>query len=125
MWLRRHQDADARRKMRKEFQGATVQGAIEATDAGLGDFYSELYERAIDFGGHPNAKGVTASMRLEDDSYFGIYLHGDDLVLHHCLDSTARTGLCSLCLFSHMLPERFTTLGIAERFYELYYRKHV
>ena len=64
-------------------------------------------------------------MRFKKDSYFGIYLHGDDLALHHCLDSAARTGLCSLCLFRHMLPERFTTFGIAERLYELYYGKHV
>ena len=38
VWLRRHQNADALRKMRKEFQGARVQQAIDVTDAGLAIF---------------------------------------------------------------------------------------
>ena len=100
-----------------------VDSAIQSADAGLGRVYSELYDRAIDFGGHPNTRGVTGSMQLEEgpdlSQYLQIYLHGDDMALRHCLKSTAQVGVCSLHVFQHILPERFTLLGIREKLIEL------
>jgi hypothetical protein len=79
VWLRRHQDEDTFRGLRKQFLAIKVARVIQSTDPRLGDLYNELYDRAIDFGGHPNAKGVTASMTRDEDSYLAIYLHGDDI----------------------------------------------
>jgi hypothetical protein len=123
IWLNRHDDAAALREMRREFQAVNVEKAIQSTDAGLGRVYEELYNRAIDFGGHPNTRGVTGSMQLEKgpdlSQYLQIYLHGDDMALRHCLKSTAQIGLCSLHLFQHILTERFMLLGIREKLIEL------
>jgi hypothetical protein len=122
IWLRRHKDDDALRAMRKQFTYENVKKAVQSTDAGLGSWYSQLYERAIDFGAHPNAKGVTLSMSWDEGS---IYLHDDNLALHHCLDSTARTGLCSLYVFQHVLSEQFISLGLGKKLQELGRRGHL
>jgi hypothetical protein len=60
-WLKRHDDTAARRAMKKAFLGVEVEQTIEATDKELARIYKELYERTIDFGGHPNLRGVVSS----------------------------------------------------------------
>ena len=122
VWLRRHKSDDALRAMKKQFTYTNVEKAVQSTDAGLGSWYSELYERAIDFGAHPNAKGFTLSMSWDEGI---IYLDEDALALHHCLDSTARTGLCSLYVFQYVLSERFISLGIGKKLHELRQREHL
>lgn len=123
VWLNRHTDDATLRKMRREFQAVNVDNAIQSADAGLGRVYKELYNRAIDFGGHPNTRGLTGSMQLEEgpdlSRYLQIYLHGDGMALRHCLKSTAQVGVCSLHIFQHILPERFMLLGIREKLIEL------
>jgi hypothetical protein len=119
VWLHRHNGDDAFKKMRNKFTATKVETAVQSIDPALGSLYNEMYNRSIDFGGHPNPKGVTASMIYDEGS---IYLHGDDLILHHCLDSTARTGLCSLYVFQHILPAQFISLGIGKKLKELQLR---
>jgi hypothetical protein len=125
VWLHRHNGDDARSKMRNAFTATKAKKGVQSTDPGLGHWYNDLYDNAIDFGAHPNAKGVTASMRFDEGSYRQIDLHDDDLVLHHCLDSTARAGLCSLYVFYDILPERFIRLGISKKVDELRLTKHL
>ena len=119
LWLNRHEDQAAFRKMRKEFQAIKVERTIIAVDAELGRIYSDFYNRAVDFGGHPNTRGVTGSMKMEETpdlkQYLQVYLHGDDMARRHALQSTAQVGVCSLHIFQHILPERFMLLGIRDR----------
>jgi hypothetical protein len=107
VWLHRHDGGDAHGKMLNAFKATKAKKAVQSIDPGLGDWYSDLYENAIDFGGHPNPKGVTPIIRCDEDSFSHIDLHEDGLFLHHCLDSTARAGICSLYVFHEILPERF------------------
>lgn len=122
-WLNRHQDANALRAMKKQFRAIDVQKVVASVDSRLGQIYDELYERAIDFGGHPNVRGVTGSMTMdegpEQTKIMHMYLHGDDLSLGHALKSTAQTGLTSLHIFQHVFTERFQLLGLRDRLAEL------
>jgi hypothetical protein len=121
--LKRHDDAAALRAMKKAFVGPEVEQTIVATDKELGRVYNELYERTIDFGGHPNLRGVLSNMLLNESAdkrqLQPIYLHADETTVLHALKTTAQVGLCSLHLFQHILAERFMLLGIREKLIEL------
>ena len=117
-WVRRHDDAGALRAMKKAFLGVEVEETVVATDKGLGRVYKELYERTIDFGGHPNTRGVVSNMLFQETpdkrQLQPIYLHGDVITVAHALKTTAEVGLCSLHVFQHVFPERFLLLQLRE-----------
>jgi hypothetical protein len=124
IWICRHSGGDARLSMRRAFSASEAKNAVQSTDPGLGDWYSDLYESAIDFGAHPNPKGITPIIRSTDDSFSQIDLHGDGLFLRHGLDATARVGICSLYVFHNILPERFD-LPICKKINELQRTGHL
>jgi hypothetical protein len=109
--------------MKKAFQGIEVEETVVATDKELGRVYKELYDRTIDFGGHPNLHGVLTNMLIENShdkrELQLIYLHGNENTVLHALKTTAQVGLCSLHLSQHVFPERFLLLQIREKLIEL------
>jgi len=122
-WLKRNDDAAALRAMKKAFLGVEGEQTIVATDKELGRVYKGLYERTIDFGGHPNLRGVVSNMLLNETAdkrqLQPIYLHANETTVLHALKTTAQVGVCSLHLFQHILAERFMLLGIREKLIEL------
>ena len=56
----------------------------------------------INFGGHPNQRGVVGSIRVTHDQdkalVTNVYLEGEGLALYHALKTTAQTGICALRL---------------------------
>jgi hypothetical protein len=116
----------ALKAVRKASRAVDVAAVIEGMDPRLGEIYSELYERAIDFGGQPNERAVTGSMKVEESKdekkYLQVYLHGDDIALRHSLKSTAQAGLCSLHIFQHMFTELYLLLGVRDRLIDLLQR---
>ena len=124
VWLRRHAGDDSGRTMRNAFTAGKAKRAVESTDSGLGDWYSDLYEDTIDFGGHPNPKGIIPITRCDEDTYGQIDLHSDGLFLRHCLNLTLRVGLCSLYVFYTILPARFN-IEISKKIDELRLTKHL
>jgi hypothetical protein len=122
-WLKRHDDADALKAMKKAFQGVEVEQTIVQTDTELGRIYKALYERTIDFGGHPNLRGVLSNMLMEESAekrqLQPIYLHANETTVLHALKTTAQIGLCSLFLFQHVFPERFLLLQLRPKLTEL------
>jgi hypothetical protein len=122
-WLKRHDDAAALKAMKKAFLGPEVEQTIVAKDKELGPVYKDLYERTIDFGGHPNLRGVVSNMLLKETAdkreLQPVYLHADETIVLHALKTTAQVGVCSLHLFQHVLAERFLLLGIREKLIEL------
>lgn len=115
-WLGRNDDTEGLKAMKKAFQGVAVQKTITAKDRRLGEVYSELYERTIDFGGHPNLRGVLTNARLvETDKkreIQSVYLHANETAVAHSLKTAAQIGLCSLHIFQHLFAARFQLLGL-------------
>ena len=123
-WVRRHDDAAALKAMKKAFLGVEVEETIVARDKELGRIYKDLYERTIDFGGHPNLRGVISNILFQEESpdkrqLQPIYLHGDENVVAHALKTAAQVGLCSLYLFQHVFEQRFLLLQLRDRLMEL------
>ena len=122
VWIRRHRDAKAFSEMKSEFTANKAKKAVEVADLGLANLYDELYNDTIDFGGHPNPKGILMS-RANDGS--PVYFHEEELVLNHCLRAAARTGLCSLFVFNYVFEPQFSKLKIKEALKKIWDRCHI
>lgn len=116
VWLRRHDSDAAKAKVRNSFTQSALKGAIRAKDGHAATVFERLYEEAIDFGGHPNERGITGSLKIsqtEDGREVQqVWLHGDGPQLDMALRSTARAGICALTILQNVFPERFELLGV-------------
>lgn len=118
-WLRRNDDQQATAKCRSEFTIAKVRASHEAVDpSGAADLHW-LYETVIDFGAHPNQRGVlTAIIRAEDeikvDYQVGI-LQPEPLRVMMSLRLGVAVAAGVLRCFRSAYPERFKLSGLDER----------
>lgn len=62
--------------------------------------FKDLYQRTIDFGGHPNERSVTGNMKMVEEpdrrTMLAILQHGDGVELDHALKTVAQCGMVSL-----------------------------
>lgn len=116
VWLRRHDDEASLKASRDEFSHSKVMTTLRNNDPRLCATIQSLYERTIDFGGHPNERSITGSMMVKtSETEVGIrqiYLHGDSLSLEHGLKSSAQIGLGGLYILRLVFRERFDILDI-------------
>lgn len=119
IWLRRHDDKSAEKKVRDEFGYGNIIKTLESMDIETYKVANSLYQRAIDFGAHPNERAMSGSMKVErgeDKSYFmQDYLSGGTLIHRHALKTSAQIGLCSLLVFEKIYSKLFVSLGIVDR----------
>lgn len=123
-WLRRHDDdASFMEAVLKSFTAAKIKATIRKLDPQTESAYSELYQRAIDFGAHPNERAITSTLSVikrEGKVEFNqSYLVGDGLALEHGLKSVAQAGVCALNLILMAYPSRFAEVGMANEPVEL------
>jgi hypothetical protein len=109
--------------MKKAFSASNVEKTVTEAEAKLGEIYKELYQRTIDSGGHPNERGVTSNMLLEESAdkkeLQQIYLHANELHILNSFEEVARVGFCCLHIFQHIFKERFSILDLKDRLFAL------
>jgi hypothetical protein len=120
IWLRRHESKASLKEVKRNFRHVDVMKTLFARDAALHDSLSELYERTIDFGGHPNERAVSSSTTTRQEGEYTVvrnqYLHGgDSSALDHALLTSAQIGLGSLIVFQLIYKERFGILGLHDK----------
>ena len=121
VWLRRDEDDDAKKTARKEFRISTVFEVLELEDPSLRNIGGELYERTIDYGGHPNRQAFLSVMKEQSDdtkhTFQSAYMIGNEDAnedaLRLCLKSCAQIGTCALSIIRLVFRERFDILGIS------------
>lgn len=117
VWLNRGESDADRARVRSEFKVGNIRETLASSNASLERTFSELYERSIDLGAHPNELSVTTSLTIGErgkrNDYSQVYLHGDGIVLDHSLRSLAQVGICVLLIFQEIFPERFELLGVS------------
>jgi hypothetical protein len=117
-WLRRHDDEESKKKVRKEFKISNLLDLLEKNDKNLHGIADELYERTIDYGGHPNERAFFSVAKKSGDEHKptiqSAYLIGNEPALQLCLKSCAQIGLCSLSIFQLIYRERFDILGLSD-----------
>ena len=108
---------------------SNVRPTVAKCDGRLGTVFDTLYERAIDFGGHPNERAIMGSLKIEKGreriEVQQIYLHADGPALRAAVKTTAEAGLCALFVLQNVsaLTTRFQILGLREEMQAL--RKRV
>lgn len=117
LWMNRHDSSKAKQKVRKEFTHGKICANIKEAAPKLGSVYSELYDRVIDYGAHPNERGASLSSNMKDTvdggrSYTTTYLHGDGLQLDFGLKTTAQVGIWVLSIAQVIYPTRMQATGI-------------
>jgi hypothetical protein len=112
IWMSRNDSPEALKACKKAFQSPikSAQKIVNTRGPGLGDWMYELYESAIDFGAHPNAKTVTLHTQIIDDEEgftrfenVGLYAvgnHGYEWGLLACVEM----GLASAIVLSMTHP---------------------
>lgn len=70
IWMNRNNSSETLKACKNAFQSPikSAQKIVNARGPGLGNWMYALYESAIDFGAHPNAKTVTLHTRIINDA---------------------------------------------------------
>lgn len=117
-WLRRDEDEATRKKVRQEFKVANTLKVLESEDQKLRKIAGDLYERTIDYGGHPNQQAFLSVMKQQSDeskiTFQSAYMIGNEDALQLCLRSCAQIGICALSIFRLVFREKFDILGISQ-----------
>ena len=116
VWIRRHEDDKARKRVRKEFTIARMWETLKSIDAKLQGETEALYEKTIDLGAHPNPASVISALKMskgEDRTKFQLaYLSAEPEVIRGTMKSAAQTGVIGLSIFRYVLKERYDILGL-------------
>lgn len=122
-WLRRHDDKSAMKSVKEDFKIVKLREAIKAKNRAIAEVFDTLYQRAIDFGAHPNERAVTGNLSVtkidEHIEYKSMYFHKDGVKLDHGLKTTAQAGACVLEIFQDVFSARFELLGVKHTLLEL------
>jgi hypothetical protein len=123
VWLDRHQsDADLKAS-RKAFRHEDVAVSVTSANMHAGNRFEDMYQRMIDFGGHPNERSVTGNMQMVEEPdrrvMLAVMLHGDNMHLDHALKTVAQCGMISLELLETVYAAKFELLGIRAAMLEL------
>lgn len=73
IWANRQHSQEARKACRRQFNSAVLDTAkrFNAIQKGSGDLVMQLYEAAIDFGAHPNARSILDYVSFNEDDIKG------------------------------------------------------
>lgn len=119
IWWERDSDVKAKKTMRRSFGHEDILVAIKSYDPQLASAYSDLYERLIQFGAHPNEKAVSANLQMKRDTaelaLNQIYLHEDNLQLDQWIRTANQIGICVLKTFGFIHVQRYEQLGMNQR----------
>ena len=123
VWIQRHQNEKALKKVRGSFANRAIMNTLDEVDPNLCKTVSTLYDRTIDFGGHPNERSITSNLLMAsndtDVQIRQLYLQGDSVTLEHGLKSAAQIGVSALYILRHVFREKFDILDVTTTLDEL------
>jgi hypothetical protein len=116
VWLNRHRDEAGMKASKKAFRYIAVTASVAAANQHAGKRFADLYQRTIDWGGHPNERSVTGNMKMIEEPdrrvMLAIMLHGDGVELDMALKTVAQCAMVSLELLQILYNAKFEILGI-------------
>lgn len=117
VWLQRHKNEETSKRVRSKFSNRSILNTLATVDRELHATVERLYERTIDYGGHPNERSVTSNMSMESIGEEVLvrqfYLQVDSLALEHALKTAAQIGLGALYIFKSVFPDKFVNPDLA------------
>lgn len=118
LWLKRHDNGATIKAVKTHFTIANIRTTIGQKNRHIGKVFKELYNRTIDFGGHPNERAITGNMDIIDQDggtkTTSLYMQKDSIFLDQALKTCAQSGIASLEILQEVFPERFELLGVRQ-----------
>jgi hypothetical protein len=117
VFVNRHIDDASMKAQKKEFQIGNIHKTIAAFDQSVANIFQFLYNRSIDYGGHPNPNGLLSAMHLDKEdekltSIMTLAMTVEPLPLMYAMRSVAQVGLTVLYIFEQIFKAKFELLGI-------------
>jgi hypothetical protein len=116
IWLNRHQSPADLKAARDALTHAKVLATVTAVNQHAAKRFEDLYQLAIDFGGHPNERSVTGNMKMVEEPdrrvMLAVMQHADGPELDMALITTTRCAMCALEILQGVFSARFELLGI-------------
>ena len=112
IWLCRDDDAAAEKRCANEFSIANVRQTHAALDAVNEAAAHHVYKSTIQFGGHPNERGVLAATIRTSEGFGAVLLTDNPVLIAAALKSAIEAGVVALKTFELVFPERFAIVGV-------------
>ena len=116
LWFDRHVDPATTEKQRNAFSHRKVAASVTAASRHAGKRFENIYQRTIDFGGHPNERAVTGNLEVVEEpdrtTLSVILQHRGGVQLDAALKTTAQCGMVSLEMLETVYAAKFELLGI-------------
>ncbi|TXT23562.1 MAG: hypothetical protein FD131_5195 [Rhodocyclaceae bacterium] len=116
VWLKR--DDDEKSRKRSKIVMRSLLEKLKTTNPAIGESVEKLYERTIDYGGHPNKMAVLSNMRLIRDGdgrrFDTAYLNSDSVPLQLALKTSAQVGIAALLVFDMVFKTRFELASLSK-----------
>lgn len=119
IWLNRHNSPQDMQTAKHKFKIVFMFPELKSLGSQLHDKVKYLYDRTIDYGGHPNEKALVSTLREERDPekikiYFR-FLTDDKTFIGLGLKSSAQVGILCLMMLELIFSERFEIAGLHEK----------
>lgn len=117
VFINRNVDEESLKAQKAEFQVGRIRPIMASYDQTLAEKFKLLYDRCIEYGGHPNPYGVLTAIKMETQdgqltSITTLALTDDPTITMFAMQNVAQVGLTSLCIFQILCREKFELLGI-------------
>jgi len=116
VWLNRHESDSSKQQVKQEFHHRRLQESLRSLDPLVADEFDRLYDRAIDWGAHPNEKALSSRIGLkrEDGRVQAsvAFLSVRDAEHQVGIKAAFHAGVLVIDLFAHLYPQRFEIAGV-------------
>ncbi len=116
IWLRRNDSDNDKKSCKSEFTIANVRSTHERLDAATSKDMNQIYETLIDYGAHPNMRGVLTTLsktETPDQQKFNVgILFAEPMTMAFALRMAAIVAIGALKVCRLMYPERFKITGL-------------
>ena len=109
IWVNRHKNEVAKKKCRDTFKVANIWAELKTRSTAIAKEAKQLYDKAIDFGAHPNERSVfTNIVPKQNGSGLSLRLvNADPTFIRTAVIYTIKTSLLTFRIFALVLPEVF------------------
>jgi len=115
-WLKRHNGPAAKQKCKEEFTISNVRRTHETLDPAGAKMLHKLYEITIDYGAHPNERGILASMQRKEAADTVTYqvgiLNPQPLLVAVTLKTAIEIAIGVLKVAQLILPQQLKVAGL-------------
>jgi hypothetical protein len=118
-WINRNDDVAAKKASRAIFAYANVLSSLTDAQPPLASIADSLYDRLVDFGGHPNPFSILTNLEMANGNsvvdFKLFYINAGGMQQNLALKTLGQVGLTCLYVFKIIWKERFDITGVSDQ----------